>query len=151
VLVVLQIVTGIGLWRMAKWGWWIVVILQTLGVAGAVLNVIAVLFVPGAAHAGSPLVFVITGLVSGGILYWFFTNRHLFNGTPAYRTVIGPDGTAVSEPVVSSGNSNITAVIIIGVVLVFFILPVVAIAVLTLLGPQIGNVFSGITNNLAAP
>ena len=37
------------------------------------------------------------------------------------------------------------------VVFIFCVLPICVIAILTLLGPQIGNVFSKITNGLSAP
>lgn len=134
------IATGIGLWQMSVWSWWLVVIIQSFGVLGALFSLIG----------GDILNAIVSGTVSGGILYWFITNRHLFLTGTAYRTSVSSDGESVVEQV-SVSRSNVSTAVIVGVILVICVAPVVIIAILTLLGPQIGDVFSGIVDGLSAP
>jgi hypothetical protein len=134
-----SIITGVGLWRMQKWGWWLVVITQSLGVVAALFSLISGLLLNG----------IVTGAVSGGILYWFVNNRQLFLSPFTQHTSVGAEG----EPVVGGApvaKSNNTIVIVVGIVLAVFLVPVCIIAILTLLGPEIGNVFSRIVNELSA-
>ena len=51
----------------------------------------------------------------------------------------------------SSGTGKIIGIVIGAVVFVFCVLPICVIAILTLLGPQIANVFSKVTNGLGGP
>jgi hypothetical protein len=132
-LAAIPIITAIGLWQMAKWGWWIVVILQSLGLAVIALNLCAALGAGDSAQTGPVLCYaVIGGAINGTILYWFLNNSHLFEGT-------GP---------VSASGGNAAAVIIGIVVVVVCLVPIVLIVILALLGPAIGNVFSGIVVGL---
>lgn len=134
----LLIMTGVGLWRMQKWGWWLVVITQSLAVVVALFNLLS----------GLLLEAIVAGAVSGGILYWFIDNRSLFLGPFTHHTdaSVRPEREGASAS--KSGNS---AIIIIGVILVvFFLVPVCMITVLTLLGPGINDVFSQIVNELSA-
>lgn len=143
------IAIGFGLWRMQKWGWWLVVIIQSLGVAAALLNLVSGLFLTEGSGGTLILYGVVAGAVSGGILYWFINNRHEFAPAYTYQTNIGLDGESVAGRVPTS-NKN-TTTIIVGVVLAVFLVPVCLIAILTLLGPQVGDVFSRIVNELSAP
>lgn len=136
----LPIMTGVGLWRMQKWGWWLVVITQSLAVVVALFSLLS----------GLLLNAIVTGAISGGILYWFINNRQIFLGPFMPHPGVGPEG----EPVVGgvpTSKSNNTTVIVVGIVLAVFLVPVCIIATLTLLGPQIGDVFSQIVNELSAP
>lgn len=143
----IPILVGIGLWRMKQWAWWLVVIGQSLGVLGAALNVVFSLLVPDGETASFSIGgSIFGGLLNGAILYWFITNRHYFFG-PVY--VMGPDGKAIPKPGSQSDNRATTAIVI-GVVAIACIIPIVVIAILTLLGPQIGNVFSRIVVGLEA-
>ena len=145
IFVILAAVIGYGLWHMQKWSWWLVIILQSLSLLGSLFTVIAAFSLPTTSGEDflSPLV---SGAVSAGILYWFGKNRSLFAGEPTYRTVVGPNGETIREPVPPDNNKIV--IIIVGIFLLVFIVPVVTIAILTLLGPQIGNVFSGIVQGL---
>jgi hypothetical protein len=139
IFALLPIMTGVGLWRMHKWGWWLVVVTQSLGVAGALFNLLS----------GLLLEAIVTGAISGGILYWFINNRQLFLGPFTQHTNVGVE----SEPVVGgapASKNNNTTVIVVGIVLAVFLVPVCLIAFLTLLGPEIGDVFSRIVNELSA-
>jgi hypothetical protein len=140
-LAVVQFATGIGLWQMKKWAWWLVVIVQSLGLALALLNScvgFSALNAPRA--AGTPGTAIISGLigllVSGLVLYWFTQNRHLFDDESRY----------VQQPAGAGGGS--TAAIVIGVLVVVVVVPVVVIVILALLGPAIGNVFSNIVRGI---
>lgn len=135
---ILLIGIGIGLWRMQSWGWWLVVILQSLGLLTAFFSLIGGVILNG----------LVSGLVSGGILYWFITNRRLFLEAHTYRPGVGSDGKPVNDLTQTSKNNN-TTFIIVGVILAVFLVPVCIIAILALLGPQIGDVFSRITSGLA--
>ena len=127
------IVTGVGLWRMQKWGWSLVVVTQSLGVIAALFSLIS----------GLLLNAIVTGAVSGGILYWFFSNRQLFLGPFTHHAGVGAEGAPVSK------GSN-TTIIVVGIVVAVVLVPICIIATLTLLGPGIGDVFSRIVNDLSA-
>ena len=132
------IAIGIGLWQMQSWGWWLVVIVQSLSVLAALLSLIG----------GAVLYGLASGSISGGILYWFFTNRQLFIGTSSQVASIDPNG----EPIPAQASASKT-VVIVGIILAVFLVPVciiAALSLLALLGPQIGDVFSRITSGLAA-
>ncbi|KAA3658236.1 MAG: hypothetical protein DWQ04_25740 [Chloroflexi bacterium] len=118
------IAAAVGIWRMQKWGWWVVVVMQSL-------SILLSLF-------GGVISFIISAVINGGILYWFVQNQNLFDGT----------GSVEMAEMQKGSNKNTTTAIIIGVVALVCIIPVVVIAILTLLGPQIGNVFSGIVFGL---
>ena len=131
----LPIFLGVGLWRMRRWAWWLIVILQSLGLAGLALSLCSLFVTAGSAGRNAPeslaaglVSAVVGGLISGGILYWFLNNRSLFDG---------------GAQVVSGGNTWIVVavVVVIGLVIV---IPIIVIAILALLGPAIGNVFSNI-------
>lgn len=84
---IVPVATGIGLWRMARWGWWLAVCLVGLATAGMALNIALALLAVGRLEEGSmaiPLVCVgLFGLgVGGGLLSWFIRQRHLFNESP---------------------------------------------------------------------
>lgn len=145
VFVILTAVIGYGLWQMQEWSWWLVIILQSLSLIGSLLGLVFAFTEPST--AAGILSSLVSAAVSGGILYWFATNRSLFSGTRAFRAVVAEDGTTTQEPVPSTSNQ--TGIIIAGaIVAVVCIIPAVIIAILTLLGPQIGNVFSRITSGL---
>jgi ribosomal protein L40E len=133
------IITGVGLWRMQKWGWWLVVVVQSLGVVAALFSLIS----------GLLLNAIVTGVVSGGILYWFINNRQLFLGPFTHHAGVGSEGKPVVGGAPASKGSN-TTIIVVGIVLAVFLVPVCIIATLTLLGPNIGDVFSRIVDGLAA-
>jgi len=124
---------------MQAWGWWLVVIFQSLGLLAALLSLID----------GGILYALVSGGVSGGILYWFITNRYLFLEVCSDRTSVGPDGEPVAERALTAKNKSAT-IIIVGVVLAVFLVPVCIIVMLTLLGPDIGDLFSQIVNELSA-
>lgn len=147
----LPILTGIGLWKMTMWGWWLVVVVNGLGVAGSLLNLlVTVLLVSQEPDAISTLCGSVIGLaIYGYIFYWFITNRSLF-GSYTTQTVMGPDGELIKERVRTTGFDTASAVAIVGVIAVVCLIPIMTIAILTLLGPQIGNVFSRITAGLEA-
>ncbi len=63
---------------------------------------------------------------------------------------MGPDGELIKERVRTTGFDTASAVAIVGVIAVVCLIPIMTIAILTLLGPQIGNVFSRITAGLEA-
>ncbi|MCL4265191.1 MAG: hypothetical protein KJ069_18385 [Anaerolineae bacterium] len=151
VLSLLPILTGIGLWKMTMWGWWLVVLINGLGVAGSLLNMlVAVLLVSQEPNAIGTLCGGVIGLaIYGYILYWFITNRSLF-GNYTTQTVMGLDGEIIKERVKTRGFDTASAIAIVGVVAVMCLIPIFTIIVLTLLGPQIGNVFSRITAGLEA-
>ena len=138
-IALILIAIGAGLWQMQAWGWWLVVIIQSLGVLAALLSLIG----------GGGFYGLVSGGISGGILYWFLSNRHLFLDALTYRTSTGPDGKPITERI-STPKSNTSTAVIVGVVLAVFLVPICIIATLTLLGPQIGNVFSRIVDGLSA-
>jgi|GEM_PF-2438844 len=49
------------------------------------------------------------------------------------------------------GAGKIIAIVVGAAVFIFCVLPICIIAILTLLGPQIANVFSKVTNGLGSP
>ena len=134
----LPIISGIGLWRMRKWGWWMIVVLQGISLVVTAFNMCAVFATPSVEEAIIALAGVLIGAaINGGILYWFIKNRDLFdNNAPYAQSGSGKTGTTDMVP------------IIIGIVAMCVIIPIVVIAILTLLGPQIGNVFSDIVTGL---
>lgn len=152
----IYVVAGIGLWKMRKWGWALVVVMHTLTLIGALLGLLGILFLAVGSELIqlTPYLFgnLINLAVSGLILYWFIKNRELFNGTPTYKRVIGPDGEELLEPVDRKGSDATTILAVAGgLVLVLILVCVVVIAMLAVLGPQIGNVFSQITFELENP
>ena len=144
-LAAIPIATGVGLWQMKKWGWGLVILSQGLGVIGALFYMLAA-FLAASVREALPLVCGgMTGLlINGGILYWFITNRHLFDQP---TTVLGPEGTLVQK----SADNTMVIIVIAGVAIVLCLIPIFIIAILTLLGPQIGEVFSNIVNELGTP
>jgi len=131
--------TGVGLWRMRKWGWWLVVITQSLGLVGALFNLLS----------GLLLSAIVTGVVSGGILYWFINSRQMSLGPFTQHTSVGAEGELVigGVPKLKSNNSTI---VVIGIALAVFLVPVCIIVVLNLTWAEIGEVFSRIVNELSA-
>lgn len=123
-LAALLITMGVGLWQMKKWGWWLTIIMQALAILGSL--------------ASGIISFIVSAIVNGGILYWFVQNQSLFEG----------DGLAAAYQTEQSTKSSSIIAMIVGAIAAFFLLAVVTIAILTLLGPQIGNVFSQIVDGL---
>ena len=149
VFAAIPILMGLGIWRMTKWGWWLVMIIHLLWLALVALNLlIGVLLAFDDPTSGIAYVCGAgTGLIIlGFILYWFFTNRELFL-RPA-KLEPGPDGQVVEKPASQTNEQIVVIGVIIGTVAIFCLIPVVTIAILTLLGPQIGNVFSRVTAGL---
>ena len=153
------IATGIGLWQMRKWGWALVVIVQGLAVILGLLSLgLSLLLLPSAssefvAFNSSVLITSLANIaISGFIVYWFVKNRELFNGRTEYATVIGPDGETVYQPVEQKG-SDVAVILatLVGLAMVLILVCIVVIALLAILGPQIGNVFSQITYELDQP
>jgi len=146
---IIPIALGIGLWKMTMWGWWLVVVSNGFGVLGGLLNLLGgVLLFAQDTGAFSVLCGAVISLaINGTILYWFITNRSMF-GSYTTKTVMGPDGEMVKERVRTSEFDVASAVAIVGMIAIFCLIPIVTIAILTLLGPQIGNVFSRITVGL---
>ncbi|NJN53442.1 MAG: hypothetical protein HC804_01035 [Anaerolineae bacterium] len=133
------------------WGWWLAVTINGLGVIGGVLNVLfGVLLLTESSAAFSTLCGAVVGLaIYSYILYWFITNRTLF-GSYTTQTAMGLDGDIVKERVRTTSFDTASAVAIVGVIAMLCLLPIFVIAMLTLMGPQIGNVFSRITAGLEA-
>ena len=120
-----------------KWAWWLVVITQSFGLAGGLLslpgNLAGMLAVIGSGDSVSAMSRIIGGLfalagmaISGGILYWFVTNRHLF-GDLSGSTVVA---------------------IVVGMVAIVLLIPIIVIVILVLFGPALVNLFSNITINI---
>lgn len=152
----IYIVTGYGLWQMKKWAWALVVIYHSLAVIGGLIGLAGGFFLIVDSAAAELSVYLCSALFSlalnGYILYWFIQNRALFNGTQGAKKVIGPDGVEVLEPIKSTGSDAATLLAVGGgLVLVAILVCVVLIAMLAILGPQIGNVFSQITFTLEEP
>ena len=137
----IPIIAGVGLWRMQKWGWWLVVITQSLAVVVALFNLLS----------GLLLQAVVTGAVSGGILYWFINNRQLFLGPFTHNAgvAVNVEGEPVADGTPPAKGNN-TTIIVVGIVVAVVLVPVCIIATLTLLGPDVGDVFSRIVDGLAA-
>lgn len=156
VFLAIYVATGIGLWQMRKWGWALVVVIHSLSVIGGIVGFIGSFFILTEIAAGDVLIVICPNLlgllVNGLILYWFITNRALFNGQTQYRPVIGPDGVETMEPAEKKGGDiGMILAAVVGLVLVAILVCVVVIALLAVLGPQIGNVFSQITFTLENP
>jgi len=142
----IPIVTGIGLWQMKSWAWWVVVVLQSIGLALTLLSLCSNLAVVGmsagrstgtAANAEAVVRIMsalIGGLINGGILYWFISNRSLFGGGAASQ----------GAQAASGGDTGTVVTIVLGLVGIAIMIPIVIIIILALLGPAIGNVFSNI-------
>jgi hypothetical protein len=152
----INVVTGIGLWQMKKWGWALVVVTNGLSVAAQLCSMaFSVLITTGSGIeylASEPTLLcgnLVSLLVSGFVLYWFVTNRELFNGEPRYETVVGPDG-EMRQELATKKTSDTTMLLAVGggMVLVFIVICVAVVALLSIMGPQIGNVFSQITFEL---
>lgn len=148
-------VIAVGLWRMRMWAWWLVVTFQVFGLAMACLGLVLLvpIFATGleASVGTAELVGLFAGvpvgmLINGIILYWFLTNRDRFR----QHSVVHVGGQALEEP--ASGNAVvIIAATVIGVIAILCLVGVAVIALLTLMGPQIGTVFSEITSGLTTP
>lgn len=126
VVVLLLASIGYGLWQMRAWSWWLIVILQSFSFLGFGYGIVIQFIDPLLFGTGlwQPWVGVV---INGGILFWFARNRALF-----------------------ISDDKKTTLIIVGVVLLVVIAPVIIIALLTLLGPQIGDVFSRIVDELGS-
>lgn len=135
VLALLPIITGLGLWRMKGWAWVLVIVFHGLGVSLSLLNLLSSLSLGAGQETVGPLLTAVMGTaVNGGLVYWFAQNRHLFADSP------GEIGGA------KSAAANRTAVVMFAVsFIILCLVPIVVLAVITLLGPEIGNVFSQIT------
>jgi hypothetical protein len=135
----LPIFMGVGLWQMKNWAWWLVVILQSLGMASLLLNLCSLVLAAGSSSRsaggliGGIIGALIGGAINAGILYWFLKNHNLFTG--------GAGAPATSG---GGGGAGVVAVVIIAVIGIVILVPVVIIVILALLGPAIGNVFSNI-------
>ncbi len=158
VLVAINVVTGIGLWQMKKWGWAIVIVIHglsvILGLLTMALTLLTVFSASSELMVAEPTVLCsnLSSLaVSGFILYWFVTNRELFNGEMPVETVIGPDGELVQQPAKKTSDTTMLLAVGGGLVLVLVLVCVVIFAVLAILGPEVGNVFSQITFELENP
>lgn len=141
-----SIITGVGLWGMKTWGWWLVVILQSSGLAISAIRFFVFALAGGMAKIVVSLTSTcISSLVSAVILYWFVTNRGLFGvGTPEYQTVTRDSGEVIQQPVVKGEGIATALAIIAGVAVVLVLVAVCAIVTLALMGPSVGNVFSNI-------
>lgn len=140
---VVPIVTGVGLWQMRDWAWWLVVVLQSLGLAltavSLCLNLVALGMPSGGQSASETTTTVVTNLISvlvsaivnGGILYWFLKNHDLFRG-------------GVGAQPGEKANAGTVVAIVLALVGIFVMVPIVVIIILALLGPAIANVFSNI-------
>lgn len=90
----LPVIVAIGLWRMKMWAWWLMVIVQSLGIGLALLGFVVALLGIDPMRALGFVLGPLMGLVASGIiLYWFLTNRHRFG----QDGVVGPDGQATRE------------------------------------------------------
>lgn len=146
-LAIIPIVMAVGLWRMRMWAWWLVVILQSLGIGLTLLSLCGSLLQPEATELAGVVVGTTVGmLINGIILYWFLTNRDRFR----QHSVVHVGGKALEEPT-SDNAVVIIAATVIGVIAILCLVGVAVIALLTLMGPQIGTVFSEITSGLTTP
>jgi hypothetical protein len=145
ILSLIPISTAIGLWRMRSWGWWLFVVTHSLGLAGVLISLVFALFAAneGQSLSGEWMLGSISSLaLGGGVLYWFLTNRHQF-GVGAAAATLDTKGRSSVPPW--------AVVLIAGAAVLVCLLPVVLIAGLSLLGPEIQAVFSEITRSLSAP
>jgi hypothetical protein len=133
----INVVTGIGLWQMKKWGWALVVVSQGLGAAAQLLSMaFTVLAIAGSGGAYMPsepvLLFgnLVSLLVSGSILYWFVKNRELFNVGTEYESVVGPDGKIRQEPVKKTSDTTMLVVVGGGLALIFILICLVVVPML---------------------
>jgi len=145
----IPIVTGVGLWQMKSWAWWVLVILQSIGLAFTVLGLCSNLAVLGMAAQrsantatnvdaiGGLVGGLVGGAINGGILYWFIANRSLFGGGGGAQSAQG-------APAASGSDTGTIVTIVLGLVGIVIMIPIVIIIILALLGPAIGNVFSNI-------
>ena len=132
----LPIATAIGLWRMAGWGWWLAILTNALTIAVALLNVGFGLLAAGEGRALSGEMMAGSGLglvVSGGILYWFAVNRRQFG--------VGIEG--------RSGLTGRLMALVVAMGAVICMAPVLIIAILTLLGPQLQDVYPRVIGGLS--
>lgn len=148
-------VMAVGLWRMRMWAWWLVVIFQVFGllVACFALALVVPAFATGLeGQVGTAELIILFAVVPLGllinvvILYWFLRNRDRFR-RPG---VVHVGGRALEEPA-SENVAVIVAVTVVGVLVILCVVGAAIIAILTLLGPQIGNTFSEITRELMTP
>lgn len=130
-LALLPLATGIGVWRMRNWGWALVVVSHTFSSLSSLL-VLAVALFSGELRLITQN--IVSLVVAAIVLYWFITNRRLFG--------IGSKK--------SGDDTTLLLATLGGSVLLLFLFGCGLIVLLTLLGPQIGNVFSQITSGLGA-
>lgn len=75
----LPVIVAIGLWRMKMWAWWLMVIVQSLGISLALLGFVVALLGIDPMRALGFVLGPLMGLVASGIiLYWFLSNRERF-------------------------------------------------------------------------
>lgn len=143
---------GVGIWQMRKWGLVLVLALQSLSIISATLSAMA--FIADASSRSLAYGFGnFVGLaINGYIIYWFITNRALFNGGTEVLTAAGPGDESAYQARQQKRNDATKVLLAIGgVVAIGVLVCIVVFAILALLGPQIGNVFSQITYTLDNP
>jgi len=151
-LLALGVAAGIGIWQMRKWGWALVLVLQTLSIITSTLSALALLAGSNVENAAAAAGNLLGLMISGYIIYWFITNRALFNGGAKVQTAVAPGGESVYKPVEKSNDRTIAIVLALGgAVAILVLVCIVVIAMLAILGPEIGNVFSQITFALEEP
>ena len=81
---ILALVTGVGLWRMRRWGVWLLLItLAVVAVLALAVTSLGILTYGGILRESTTwFLLVVTLLANGLVLYWFIKNRLLFNGDP---------------------------------------------------------------------
>ena len=135
---------GIGLWQMKKWAWWIMMVVEGISLFGVVANLCLIAVAQDLTYAIITLVTsLFNGVIHGGIFYWFYTNQGLFE--PSYFR--DKEGKVYTRPVKGTDNGVAIAILVAGLGLLC-VIPIIVIAVLTLMGPQIGDVFSQIIIDL---
>ncbi|HSH03553.1 MAG TPA: hypothetical protein VLL52_13610 [Anaerolineae bacterium] len=143
----IPLVTGLGIWRMSMWGWMGIMLSHVLFLLFSSCSLFGNIMImmeerPGSnglTTIGMLLLFIVVGM---GITIWFWRKRALFAVGVAKWEVDSEDTNA-------AGDRIMTILLIVGggaAVLVF--LSIFVIAMLTLLGPQIGTVFSSIVETL---
>lgn len=144
IMSLIPIATSIGLWRMRTWGWWLFVVVHSLGLSLVVFSLSFAFLAAneGQALSGEWVIGSVIGLASGGgVLYWFLTNRRRF------QVGVRADGAM-------GGKSEIprwAIALIAGAAIIVCLMPVFVIAGLALVGPEIQAVFAEITRALSAP
>lgn len=135
---------GIGLWQMKKWAWWVMVVVQGIGLFFAIANLCLVAVAENITSALITLTSsLFGGAINGGIFYWFYANQGLFE--PSYFR--DKEGKVYARPIAGKDNGVAIAILVIGIAFLC-VIPIIIVAVLTLMGPQIGDVFSQIIIDL---